>query len=286
MKLIIIVISLFCQKYLGFGEPVRRFNWFPWYLEKTAPLLDKTPIGRRCVGGLLIVFPLLLVAGVLALLLHGWAAGIFSLIVLFYCIGPGDVTRQVESYLKAKASEHKADAMQNLSLALGNTRYANERQNTLAVLNALFIRSFEQIFAVLFWFIVLGPFGAVLYRIFDLLYKESIADGSLYTDFADCTRQIKNGLEWIPARLLSLSYSLVGNFMKSFTLFIKEIFGGLDTNENLIKRCGLSTVELAVEDEQHAMGDEEISIVLALVNRALILWLVVVAVLTLVMWIK
>jgi len=82
--------------------------------------------------------------------------------------------------------------------------------------------AYRQVFAVLFWFVVLpGPAGAVLYRAAALLASEwkgalpgddmTVLTRSLQL-FGRPARVLLQILDWIPARLTALSFAVVGDF--------------------------------------------------------------------------
>jgi len=82
--------------------------------------------------------------------------------------------------------------------------------------------SYRQVFATLFWFIVLpGPAGAVLYRAAALLAEEWEGDahGTDTTPIARAretfgrpARRLLWLLDWVPVRLTALSFAIVGDF--------------------------------------------------------------------------
>ncbi|MDE2359605.1 MAG: CobD/CbiB family protein [Betaproteobacteria bacterium] len=85
-----------------------------------------------------------------------------------------------------------------------------------------FADAYRQVFAVLFWFVVLpGPAGAVLYRTAALLAAQwkgvipgddaSVIARSLEV-FGRPARRLLWLLDWLPARLTALSFAAVGDF--------------------------------------------------------------------------
>ncbi len=84
------------------------------------------------------------------------------------------------------------------------------------------VDSYRQVFATLFWFVVLpGPAGAVLYRAAALLADEwrAEAPGADTTPiargldvFGAPARRLLWLLDWVPARLTALSFAIVGDF--------------------------------------------------------------------------
>jgi len=85
-----------------------------------------------------------------------------------------------------------------------------------------FIDAYRQVFAVVFWFLVLpGASGAVLYRAAALLAEEwkgsapgddTTPIGRSRTDFGWPARKLLAVLDWLPARLTALSFAIVGDF--------------------------------------------------------------------------
>jgi adenosylcobinamide-phosphate synthase len=72
------------------------------------------------------------------------------------------------------------------------------------------VDSHRHVFGVLFWYTVLpGPCGAVLYRFAVLLREhwEARVDG-----FGIVSRQAFDVLDWVPARLTAIGFAIVGNF--------------------------------------------------------------------------
>ncbi len=84
------------------------------------------------------------------------------------------------------------------------------------------VDAYRQVFAVLFWFVVLpGPAGAVLYRAVALLAEEwrGGAHGDDVTPiarerevFGAPVRRLLWLLDWVPVRLTALSFAIVGDF--------------------------------------------------------------------------
>jgi cobalamin biosynthesis protein CobD/CbiB len=71
----------------------------------------------------------------------------------------------------------------------------------------------RHVFAVLLWFVLLpGPLGAVLYRLSHLLCENWCARG----EFGRFARQLFWVLEWLPARVTAVVFAGMGNFVDAF----------------------------------------------------------------------
>ena len=70
----------------------------------------------------------------------------------------------------------------------------------------------RQMFGVLFWFVLLvplGPVGAVLFRAASILSRRWEGTRGLFSVFAQRAFHVIN---WLPARLVALTYAIAGNF--------------------------------------------------------------------------
>lgn len=67
----------------------------------------------------------------------------------------------------------------------------------------------HDLFAPLFWFLLLGPAGALLYR---LAYLLKNAWGGQHDDFRRFAQRLFDWLDWLPARFTAVSFAVVGDF--------------------------------------------------------------------------
>ncbi|HEY2622145.1 beta-lactamase induction protein [Dyella sp. Tek66A03] len=130
---------------------------------------------------------------------------IFSLVVLLYCFGPHAFEADLEAILKAPDQPSREAAAQALSddgepvawhaVALGEaTAYAALRRR----------------FGVLLWFFLLGPAGALLYRLAQTLGR----DQTLRVDpqARASAHAFANMADWLPAQLMVFTLALVGHW--------------------------------------------------------------------------
>lgn len=170
--------------------PLRRFAGTPWLLALAAALL---------VGGL---------AWQLHVALLELA---FSAAVLLVCFGPRDLADDVQR-LRAARSAGDAATVTRLSrvLQLGPMPDADHR----SLLGALFIQSHERRFGACLWFMLLGPAGAVLYRIASRM--------AVLIDEPAARRQaalLHGLLAWLPARITALLFGMAGSMDDALDAF-------------------------------------------------------------------
>jgi len=83
----------------------------------------------------------------------------------------------------------------------------------LAIEHAL-VASHRHVFAVLVWFILLpGPSGAILYRLSALVAERWRENGNLgRSDFVKFSQRVFSVIEWLPLRATAAAFAIVGDF--------------------------------------------------------------------------
>ncbi len=176
------------------------------------------------------------------------------------------------------------------------------------------VDAYRNVFAVLFWFLVLpGPAGAVLYRLVTLLAEEwrgELPRGDVTPlarergQFGRAVRRLLWVLDWVPVRLTALSFAVVGDFEDAVYCWRTQPVhwpageGGETVGLLIASGGGALGVELGgpvatqsgEPEDRPALGMGEPADVellpsaIALVWRALVLWLLLTLLLTLANW--
>jgi AmpE protein len=130
---------------------------------------------------------------------------LLSLAVLLYCFGPREFETDLEAILNAPDGASREAAAQSLADD-GETIAWNAPALGVAIAYAALRRRF----GVLFWFFLLGPVGALLYRLAQTLGR----DESLRLDSGSHTtaRYTANVLDWPAAQLLTFTLAMVGHW--------------------------------------------------------------------------
>ncbi len=134
------------------------------------------------------------------------------------------------------------------------------------------LADYPTIFSVLFYYLILGPVGALVYVMLDCL---NIAEAG----------KVRNILDWIPGRLVGLSYALVGHFAHGFAYWRKHAMSELNYAREFASKSGMAALELGNANATIAEISENTA-TSELVSNALILWIAVIAVFTLVSWVS
>lgn len=145
--------------------------------------------------------------------LQGWLFGllsfVFAVCVLWYSWGPRDLSEDIDAVIKAPDSDRRLAAAQALRV---DGDIAPLPFEAPALVDATFQSALKRWFGVLFWFLVLGPAGALLYRLTQLLaHSESLA-GLQSEAGRGFARQLALILDWVPAHLMALALAVASDF--------------------------------------------------------------------------
>lgn len=248
MKLLIIVLCLLSERFLVHSLSHNRFYWFSSYYNALSQRFPKE--GGMAHPGLLvmaILLPILficwLVLFIFGHLFYGFIGLLLNLAIFYYCLGPENPFYPV--------------------------RQENEGDEE-AVAGNYFVKANNELFGVVFWYIVAGPLAILVYRLV------SLCKGQEKT--AKLAQWLTNLFDWIPARITVLLYLLVGNFQRGFRFYIQMFFAAPENNDSLLSQGGLLAA--------HNSENESVQLPYAesLVEHALIVFLVFVAVFTLGAW--
>jgi AmpE protein len=101
----------------------------------------------------------------------------------------------------------------------------------------------ERLFAVVFWYLVLGPSAALLYHL-TVLHRLHCA-GERESQAGRFIQRLSFILEWVPARLLALSFCLTGDFVAAFSR-LRELWRDAELSAvDLVLACALAAVDTA-----------------------------------------
>ncbi|HEY7885148.1 MAG TPA: regulatory signaling modulator protein AmpE [Cellvibrionaceae bacterium] len=217
MTFLSVVIVLLLVQWWGSGGPLQWDKWFYSWIDWLQAR------GDQQVPAWLLAFLAIAVPGVTMVLLVALVTAFGSVLwlflinvpVLLYSLGRGRFKVAVEEYLQAVQNDDSVKAAHLLDeYNLDPALRADERGHDWTALHreALRVfcyRGFERMFAVLFWFLLLGAAGAFIYRLL-VLYWARLLDSN-HPCTAHMTRWL-TWVEWPAARLMGLTWALVGNF--------------------------------------------------------------------------
>lgn len=208
------------------GEPQRRhplvaFGNMANHLERR---LNAGGRGWRSHGvsaWFLAVVPLTLVALVLSWLpCIGWLVDVLAL----YCaVGLRSLGEHVLPVAQALRQGDLDEARRRVGFLVSReTRELDAPAVARAATESVLENGSDAVFAALFWFVVAGAPGVVLYRLSNTLDAMWGYRNARFERFGWCAARIDDVLNYIPARLVALTYALLGKTRVALACWRKQ----------------------------------------------------------------
>ncbi len=299
MTLISVLVALGLDRMLLAHRDSPVSGWYGRIIDTVAARLPSQWQGSG--SALLIVAPPVIAIAVIQWLLWGWLYGLaglaFGILVLLFALGPLDIAGLVDDYIDACASSDRERAFWYYERLTGEQPPEDSRDEGRHMVESVLYQGHDNLFATVFWFCVLGPAGAVLYRM--------IAEGALRPSptlvarpaLQRTFRHLLGLLGWIPARLIAFGYAMTGSFEEALHRLREGAPPAEDllaTNRNLLRRTGTAALRRDEEDalmEAGADGERRssepgpaVEQARALAVRTAVFWLAVLALFTLAGW--
>ncbi len=100
------------------------------------------------------------------------------------------------------------------------------------------------VIAPIFWFIVLGPVGAVVQRATALLTQLWAQGGEQSEEFGAAVARLDHLISWIPARITAISYAIMGSFEDALRCWRYQAGVWSDSNRATLLASGLGALQL------------------------------------------
>jgi len=297
MALIAVLISLLAERLVPRLQEIRELEWFAaygrWVLGRAPAWLSKGGWGVALV----LAGPLVLIWG-LHWLVEGWLFGFpelfLAIAVLFFSLRLGGLDESVDAYVEARDQGLDQDARHHAQNVIPEPMPADADGELRAFAENVLYQSLERVFAVIFWFALLGPLGAALYRLAAEM-RDRLAPGNPPLETA--LSKLIGFLDWAPARLMTLAFLLTGSFEEGIEAWRRagepEERKPLEAeNRDLVRRVGCGALRLpehmmteAQREAAEAGPDTDtIRSARGIILRSLVIWLAVIALLTLGGW--
>ena len=324
MNLIALLIGLLIERLATRIFHWRRMRWMDRIIDagfRRAASLENWPaLIPLLLLTVLLALPVAVVIFALGDTLLGFPYLALAVIVLFFSLGPADIGEDIDEYCAALQQGDEERIHQTARALVEGEVRDDEEERTAQVESSIFVQANNRLFAVIFWFVALGPFGplgAWTYRVTDLIRRravfnatrqdikrhavtgdeptgQEIDDGELRGTGAErlCEAAVRlhGWLAWIPARLTAIGYAVAGHFDAALHAWRAPHEPSpstpSDSSEQLLARVGVGALAMHRADAE-PLAERAIRGATAanrLVFRLLLIWAVIIAALTLYGW--
>lgn len=271
-------------------DGLRSARWSRDWLNWLNDLFRHSPWWHGWLGAAFVVgAPLAVAAAGFAVLFRishvlGYLAGLVFLLLM---LGPTDLNRDVERYrrnlsLAAGGDDDEGESDRGMFLAegegvdLGAATGDEQFDTTRVELAALAIAADRAWFQPLFWFFACGPLGALAYRLCANLGASADGEPSVANSLANA----REAMEWLPARITVFALGVAGTFTPVLDAARATGVMRWGASSELRARAALAAIDNGRIHDVIA-GDPRVyrlNLMHALVRRSLSVWLVFIAV--------
>jgi AmpE protein len=283
----------------AFATSVRDYGWFGNWLRWLDSRFPEGGAWRGRYGIALAVLPPLLLVALFQVALDAPLLGLvgllFGIVVLFYSWGPRDLDLDVEAIVSADDPVARREAALKLW-----PDPASAVLDPPGAVSAVFRAAQRRWFGVLFWFLLLGAAGALLYRL-AALAAEGEESRLLPPQAAAGARWLHALMDWPVAQLMTLAMALAGNFDTVVGAWKDNGGASFKLDTDFLAAAGRASVRIEVAEEAEEYVEEgitgstallqqlgempELRDAMSLVWRILLLWLAVLALFVLAGWV-
>jgi AmpE protein len=278
MIFISVLIALVIEKRITEVVRFRRFDWFVQLNQLANDKFSEQEWWQTWLPPLTII----LVIPCIYWLIFSGDSGLFgsliqlvlSVLVLIYCLGPQSIDSWLKPYFEALDNGDYQAAKYLMNDSLPAQDIDNEQQLGRLVTQQIFVEAHQRYFAVIFWFIICGPIGALIYRL-TCIYALTLANNQSHVA---CTSRLLSILNWAPARLTGFSFALAGDFVSAHHHIKRFITEYSCHTYAILSGAGLGANQC--KDEPDGPPQQENKQAIDLSERAMVIWVVALALMT------
>lgn len=172
---------------------------------------------------------------------------IVGVVCLTFAIGTKSLMQHAKAVSGALKNSDITLAQKCVAMIVSrDTAQSDELAVNRATIESVLENGSDAIFAAIFWFIVLGAPGVILYRLANTLDAMWGYRTEQFNYFGWAAARIDDGLNWLPARLTALSYAFAGNVvngLKCWQLQAKHWHG---INPGVVMATGAGALNISL----------------------------------------
>jgi len=209
----------------------------------------------------------------------------FSVVVLLFTISSGRLRQQIKRYIESMSSNDEERACDLAADMLNKAVPIDEGERDKKLIHLLLAKANDKLIGVLFWFAVLGPVGAVIFRM-AVEIKERCELEKEEGGYSSAAWVLYGVLGWLPAKLTSFIFSVLGSYSNATTLGQAARLQGagewINNNQRVLIATGMGSLKL--DNESTVFNNHDVKRVVDLLRNTVIVILFLVALFMTVFW--
>ncbi len=236
-----------------FGEP-KRFHplvGFGWWADKLEDVLNRqqgNALFNRLTGVLaltLAVLPILFVALYFRSMLIAPFGLLFDVVIVALAIGHNSLREHSINVARPLLKGDLGAARKAVAMIVSrDTAELDQNQISKATIESILENGSDAIFAAVFWYLVAGLPGVILYRLVNTLDAMWGYKTERYLYFGWFAARFDDVLNIIPARLTALSYALAGNYKSAIQCWRTQAKQWYSINAGPVMAAGAGALQV------------------------------------------
>jgi adenosylcobinamide-phosphate synthase len=211
-----------------------------------------------------------------------------AIIFLTTAIGTKSLIQHASAVESALSKNNIDLARQRIAMIVSrDTAKSDENAINRATIESVLENGSDAIFAAIFWFVVLGVPGVVLYRLANTLDAMWGYRTKRFYYFGWASARIDDVMNWLPARLTAMSYALAGNTRAALRCWFTQARHWHGINPGVVMASGAGALEVKLggkalyheqEIERPDLGlgniaeTKDIKRAIQIVQRSILIW--------------
>lgn len=197
------------------------------------------------IGWSVLVVPMVWLVWWLASL--SWLHYALEVALLYLALGAQSLGQHARNVAYDLKQGQLPAARQRVSMMVSrDTDELDETAITRATIESVLENGCDAVFGTLFWFVVLGAPGVVLYRLANTLDAMWGYRTDRYLHFGWAAARIDDVLSWAPARLTALTYIIVGCTKQGWRCWVTQSRSWYGVNPGVVMATGAGALNLTL----------------------------------------
>lgn len=219
---------------------------------------------------------------------------VIGVVCLAFALGTKSLVQHARAVSEALKNSDIDLARKSIAMIVSrDTSNSDEEAINRATIESVLENGSDAIFAAIFWFVVLGAPGVILYRLANTLDAMWGYRTEQFNYFGWTAARIDDALNWIPARLTALAYTLAGNTKSAWLCWHKQAKQWHGINPGVVMASGAGALNITLGGpaiyhgkyiERPELGCDkkpeasDIERTINLVYKSIVIWLLVIAI--------
>ena len=219
---------------------------------------------------------------------------ILGILCLTLALGTKSLMQHARAVSSALKKQDIVEAREKIAMIVSrDTSDSNEVAINKATIESVLENGSDAIFAAIFWFILLGAPGVILYRLANTLDAMWGYRTERFNYFGWAAARIDDALNWGPARLTALSYAIAGSLVTALLCWKKQAKSWHGINPGVVMASGAGALKISLGGPATYHGQNivrpelgcdkepqaaDIDRAIKLVYKSIIIWVVIIVI--------